>query len=789
MADEGEVIGGVRIVIRGDFTQLEADFQAAVADSRSNGASMAQAISQAFDTLATHGELASYQIKQVGASLASIAPAAQAASAGMAGFNAELGATGESAEVAGGSLRRLSEESGTTFRSMVSDLRFWSRSIFILMAPQIVAGLVEGVVNFFKKQNEAIHDSLVTWREFNGELEITDAELQVSNDKLANQIAKLEGQPQNGLKLALDEATLSAERLSEALNKDLDAVDKLLEKQDVHWWDKIFGGPNLSDLREKLRFLQDTEGDAKTAAGQLRFVQDEIDATKRALLGLQQANDRPSVYAEPIQAATEALKHFEDQLKRVQDEQKHADLSGHLAEDKANKTKPDKDKKPQGYVIDLTGELNEYQIAVAVAVTQMQNLIEVRKKDLDGVTAYVSAVGEAASVMRAAGEAGKAWAQAIDSGSVILRKAGESTADWDQRIRDTFSAVAAGVPELSVLNGGLKSVDQQVKEGAADFKDMREILASQPSAIQAASQEWKNFDKALRDLHLHDTAEQLQTLSQDLVAIAAHSGTASKDYAEGWKQYTEALAKAAQETGSFNQQLAAGAFQQIPQMFNGIESQLSSLLFKWKDWGQSIEGIFRKIGESGLTIILHTLLQPIQTALQKLAGEVLGSLSSAFSSGAGAAAAATLVQVKLAAGEAYAWTYASVSAIPIVGPALAPEAASGAYAAVLAGAAIGGLEEGTDFVPQTGPYILHRGERVMTKEDNEAYTHQIDVRMPTVPALGSSSVSMAGNNYQNSSVGSHFDFRGSHFTGVTSDMVSDVMNQAVKKMRRSNVNI
>ena len=61
MADDTESIGSVSVKIVGDFSALEAQFQAAVADARANGASVADAISQALDTLATHGEFASTQ--------------------------------------------------------------------------------------------------------------------------------------------------------------------------------------------------------------------------------------------------------------------------------------------------------------------------------------------------------------------------------------------------------------------------------------------------------------------------------------------------------------------------------------------------------------------------------------------------------------------------------------------------------------------------------------------------------------------------------------------------------
>ncbi len=64
-------------------------------------------------------------------------------------------------------------------------------------------------------------------------IRVANDELAVANDRLGNDIAKLQGKPQNGLKLALDEARLSADKLAESLNRDLQEVQKLLEQEQI----------------------------------------------------------------------------------------------------------------------------------------------------------------------------------------------------------------------------------------------------------------------------------------------------------------------------------------------------------------------------------------------------------------------------------------------------------------------------------------------------------------------------------------------------------------------------
>ena len=93
--------------------------------------------------------------------------------------------------------------------------------------------MIATMVKFFQAEQDQLHLVTTGWREFNDALQITDDQLKVSNDKLENQLAKLTGNPQNQLKVMLDEAALSADKLALALNKDFDEIVKLLDKANV----------------------------------------------------------------------------------------------------------------------------------------------------------------------------------------------------------------------------------------------------------------------------------------------------------------------------------------------------------------------------------------------------------------------------------------------------------------------------------------------------------------------------------------------------------------------------
>ena len=679
MADEStESIGGVRITIRGDFSQLEADFQAAVADARANGANVAAAISQAFDTLAAHGEFASYQIKQVGESLAGLAAPAQAAAASMATVNEELDATGQNVAYAGENFGKLEQASSQTFRSMVTDLRFWSRSVVILMAPEMFANIVSGIVAFFQKQNDAIHESIVNWGDFNAALRISDDELAVTNDKLANQIALLEGDSPNKFKLGLDEATVSAEKLAKALTDDLGAAIKKLGEDNTKWWDAILGAPGLKDLTDYLKILQEQMANTKTSAGQMNVLNEEIRATARALEHLQAAG-RPIALAVPIQAATAALEHFREELRHVQEEQEHGNLQKELGAAQDSELKEKQTGTPFGN-----------------AITQQM------AKDAD--EAYQHLIADLAH-----------YNEMLEAGMVLERKSGETMADWAHRNQEALDAVKAGPPEIT------KDFDEMFKsiqEGAKEFNRTTGGILDPLKQAQDAAKGVQDLDRAFKELKVSDAAPALEEVSKDLALIKAQFD-AGKVSAEQWG---EAQLAAMERLHPEIRRVA----EEVQSAFDSIDDAISRSIVHWKGLESAILGILQDLAQKGLSILLKSLLAPAESALQQLVSGVLGGLGGA----AGAAAGGSGFNPLLIAGE------------------------------------FAGFAEGTDYVPKTGLAMIHEGERIIPKAENLSMKYY-------------------RSDSHNASVGTHFDFRGSRFTGVTDDLVGNVMDRAVKKGRRA----
>lgn len=117
---------------------------------------------------------------------------------------------------------------------------------------KLIIDAAEKVHAFFKGIQEESRKAAIAFRELNAPLALTITELRVAGDRLDNDIAKLEGKRQNTLKLALDEAALAAQKLADALDKDLAKLDETLEKQKTTWYGEFFGSQGSTDPLIKL---------------------------------------------------------------------------------------------------------------------------------------------------------------------------------------------------------------------------------------------------------------------------------------------------------------------------------------------------------------------------------------------------------------------------------------------------------------------------------------------------------------------------------------------------------
>lgn len=202
-------------------------------------------------------------------------------SAAVAETNKQLDRLGQGAKSAGGAVKKemgeargtimvLGEEIGVHLprhvQKFVAGLpgvasamsaAFSGVAVIAIGAAILEAG--KKVYEFAEKSADAARKSEEAWRAVDAPLRMTADEMRLANDKLDAQIAKLEHKPHNAMKEAIDEAIVSAERLGQQLDADL---QKLTEKLDgSSWYSKLYefaqGNAGSGDITDRSKNLQD----------------------------------------------------------------------------------------------------------------------------------------------------------------------------------------------------------------------------------------------------------------------------------------------------------------------------------------------------------------------------------------------------------------------------------------------------------------------------------------------------------------------------------------------------
>lgn len=143
---------------------------------------------------------------------------------------------------------------------------------------------------------------------------------------------------------------------------------------------------------------------------------------------------------------------------------------------------------------------------------------------------------------------------------------------------------------------------------------------------------------------------------------------------------------------------------------------------------------------------MHQAMNQMNQTSAVIAGNAARTTSNtgAAASSVAAASAGGFAVIQADAAKAFSGTYAYLA--PEMGP-FAAIPAGVAYAAVMAKESLlGSYETGTPYVPQTGPYMLHQGESVLTKQQTEAGGGAGDVHFH-VSAMDSQSVAQFFNTH------------------------------------------
>ncbi|WP_223509416.1 phage tail tape measure protein [Rahnella sp. GSA61A] len=242
-----------------------------------------------------------------------------------------------------------------------------------------------------------------------------------------------------------------------------------------------------------------------------------------------------------------------------------------------------------------------------------------------------------------------------------------------------------------------KQADLQKQYQGGDIS--KDLYDQETSALESALQERLE----LQEKHYED----LDALRGDWVAGISDAWQNFADEATNYSQI--AADNVSSLLGSATSSLSDG----LESIVNGTESVGDALSTMISGFGQTVIQTLADMAAQWLVYQAVQLLVGKTTQASAIPAMVANAQATAF-------------QAQLAA-------YASTAAIPIVGPALAPAAAAAAatysqtlVAGVSASALSGMAHDGIDAVPETGTWLLQKGERVTTASTSAKLDQTLD---------------------------------------------------------------
>jgi TP901 family phage tail tape measure protein len=266
---------------------------------------------------------------------------------------------------------------------------------------------------------------------------------------------------------------------------------------------------------------------------------------------------------------------------------------------------------------------------------------------------------------------------------------------------------------------GFEAGQEKIKQGFRDVADIAKtelgnianaavdfVLPAAPAAAGGGDSA-PIIDVGDAAASVQEVTKEVTKLQEVIEEIRPAATSAFEDIQEGMREWAEESAITLETWG----QLAMDTFDQFKQ---GVGDAIAEAIIEGENLAASMENVLKNVAKS----VISTLVQIAIQQLVNLAVSLLTSTAQASTQGA--------TSIALAGSNAYA----STAAIPIIGPALAPAAATaaiaGATAAFQAGAAagkaqgatVGAAAGGMENVPDTGTFLLHRGEAVLQREQN-----------------------------------------------------------------------
>ncbi|HED3360431.1 TPA: phage tail tape measure protein [Klebsiella variicola subsp. variicola] len=250
--------------------------------------------------------------------------------------------------------------------------------------------------------------------------------------------------------------------------------------------------------------------------------------------------------------------------------------------------------------------------------------------------------------------------------------------------------------------------------GLKDRSRMRELNNIQQDFEYKQADLLKQYQSGDITKSLYESeTDALKSALEERLQIQENYYQESDGLRNDWESgISSALSDFADSSSDYYQQAADAMTSILGSATDSISEHLYDVISGTESMGEAIKGIFSDLGKSVIKALVDMAAQWIvYQGVQMLVNK--SAQASAIPSMI-ANAQATALQAQLAA-------FASTAAIPIVGPGLAPAAMAAAAAitepmvAAISAASLSGMaHDGIDAVPETGTWLLQKGERVTT---------------------------------------------------------------------------
>lgn len=368
----------------------------------------------------------------------------------------------------------------------------------------------------------------------------------------------------------------------------------------------------------------------------------------------------------------------------------------------------------QAAALQVQSETNDKLGVQAKALAAFeQQIADIKSKDIQ--TADQKSLLASEDLLRAQLKRNVALEQEIAARKTATEEAGKLAAFQENQNSKLQTAQEGLDSQLAGLGSGNK-LRERLKEDLAIRKDYQTEVDKLNGQL--------NKGQISQDLYQQETDILEENLAKRLVAQQDYYNQIDEAQSSFFMGASEGWANWADEASNYSAQAAEFVTGSLDALSDGLADTFMSILDGTKSVGDAFSDL------------AATLVKEIIGALVKMAAQWIVYQGVVLLSGKAtqASAATTLVaNAQATAFQASLAAFASTAAIPIVGPILAPAAAASAAAfaaplvAGVATASLAGMaHDGIDSIPETGTWLLQKGERVTTADTSAKLDRTLD---------------------------------------------------------------